>query len=347
MFIGASGKDLISFGSGQIDLPPPKNVFKAFKKFKEFRYGPIQGDLQLRTKIAMLLKKEYKHNAKPQDIIITNGASEALYLSLRCVMKPGDKILLTQPYYYSYPKLVEINDGESLYTSLKPNHSINLEDVKEKIKKVKAIIINSPSNPTGKVQTKKCLKALQEITEDAKRYLISDEAYSKLIYEGEHYSPKGEHVITINTCSKTYSLCGLRIGFAYCSINKIINELVQRKTHTSMNTDIVSQQIALEALKASKKYNKQMVQILKERRDLIYNGLIDLGFEIEKPEGAFYVFPKVKNPQKICFNLFKKKKIITYLGEWFGAKNHLRLSYCLDKKKIIEGLKRIENYLKQ
>jgi aspartate aminotransferase len=347
MFIGAAGKDLISFGAGQIDSLPPKNVFKAFKQFKEFRYGPVQGNLDLRTKLASVLKKEYKHNeAKPENIVITNGASEALYLALRCIVKPGDKVLITRPYYFSFPKLVQVNDATPVYSDLNPDHTINIEDIKEKIKGVKAVIINSPSNPTGKVQPKKILKEIEGIAKESNKYILADEAYSKLIYEGEHYSPKGEHVITINSFSKTYSLCGLRVGFAYCPNHNLVEQLVERKTHTSINTDIVAQQTALEALRSPQSYHTNVIKSLKERRDIMYDGLLDLGFEVEKPEGAFYVFPKVHNAQQMCEELYKKKKVITFMGEWFGAPNHLRLCYCQPKDKLKEGLKRIGDYLK-
>ena len=207
------------------------------------------------------------------------------------------------------------------------------------------MIVNSPSNPTGAVEDKKTLNALQEITEDAGTFLLSDEVYNALVYEGKHYSPAGDNVITVNSFSKTFSLCGFRVGYLSCMDDNVVNNVVSQKTHTSMNTSLLSQAVAFETLKLPSRLIEKNRKIFKARRDLIYNRLLGLGLEVQKPEGAFYVMSKIDNPKKACFELYKNQNVIVYLGEWFGAPGTIRLSYPLELDKINEGIDRITSYL--
>jgi aspartate aminotransferase len=339
MFIGLEGDDLISFGSGQPDLPPPKNVFKILPNFSSFKYGPIQGQKHLREALSG------EHDVTSENIVITNGASEAMDLCFSTLLEKGDKVLLTRPYYYAYPHLVEINEGVPVYTKLVKG-KIDLNDFQESLHGCKAVLINSPSNPTGTIQSPKTLKEVEKICNDLKVYLIFDEVYSNLIYEGEHYSPSGELVVNINSFSKTFAMCGLRVGYLYSNKHEFIKKIVEQKTYKSMNTSILSQEMAFEALKTPKSFKVQQLQIWRKRRDLIYSQLIELGFDLWKPEGAFYVFPKVENAKEMVWNLFKRHKVVTYLGEWFGVQDRIRLSYALKAQKIKEGIKRIRDYLK-
>ncbi len=338
MFIGVEGKGIISFGSGQPDLPPPKEVFRILPKFNSFKYGIIQGNVNLRQ----ALSEQYKDSGK-DNFVITNGASEALDLAFRTLGKPGDKVLLHKPYYYSYPHIIKAAGLEPVYTETAQG-KIDIEDFDSKVRGCKAVLINSPSNPTGRVQDIKTLKEIEKITKDLGIILVSDEVYKDLIYERENYFLSGPHVITVNSFSKTFAMCGLRVGYLYSNDKSIVNNVIGLKTHTSMNTNILAQEMAYVATTVPKEYASKQLEIWKERRDIIYEGLRDLGLELWKPEGAFYVLPKIKNPRKAVWELFKKYNVITYLGGWFGAPGRIRLSYALDKEKIIEGLKRIREY---
>ncbi len=339
MFIGVEGDDLISFGSGQPDLEPPKEVFDVLSKFKVFRYGLIQGE----TKLREALVREYP-NAKPENFVITNGASEALDLALRVIDK--GKILLPKPYYYSYPHLVKFAGHTPVYTDLVKGR-IDIEDFENKVHDCKAVFINSPSNPTGRIESIKTLKEIEKITRDLNVYVLSDEVYKDLIYERENYLISGDHVITVNSFSKTYAMCGLRVGYLWSSDVDFVGKVIEYKTHTSMNTNILGQEMAYAALNVDASYIKKQLKIWEERRDIICSGLEELGFDLWKPEGAFYVFPKVPEPRKMMLELFEKYKVITYLGDWFGDNERIRLSYAIDKEKILEGLKRIGKYLVQ
>ncbi len=339
-FIGKQGQGVISFGSGQPDLPPPKEAFEGLTIRQDLRYGLIQGELKLRE----ALVKEYP-NSTAENFVITNGASEALDLIFRCWGK-GQKVLLPRPYYYSYLPIIEMAGMVPVFTDLVKGR-IDLADFNKKIKDCKAVLINSPSNPTGRVEEIETLKEIERITAQLGVYVVSDEVYKDLIYERENYHIKGDHVITVNSFSKTYCMCGVRVGYLWSADKKVVDDVCEMKTHTSMNTNLVGQDMALAAMNVSKDYAKQQLEIWRARRDFIYAGLTRLGFDLWKPEGAFYVLPKCKNPREFVSTLYQDFKVITYLGEWFGAPDRIRLSYALDIKQIEEGLNRIQLAMKK
>lgn len=338
IFIGKQGDGIISFGSGQPDLPPPKEAISGLDIRCDLRYGLIQGEAGLRES----LSKEYPKSTA-DNFIITNGASEALDLIFRAM--DNGKVLVPKPYYYSYPKILKFASMEPVYTELIEG-KIDMGDFREKVEGCKAVLINSPSNPTGRIENIKTLKEIEKITKDLGITVISDEVYKELIYERENYMINGSNVVTINSFSKTYAMCGVRVGYLWGNDMDLVNKAIEIKTHTSMNTNLVGQDMALNAMRAPREYIDDQLKIWKERRDLIYEGLLDLGLDLWKPEGAFYVLPKVREPRKMVWELYKKYNVITYLGDWFGAPDRIRLSYALDKKEIEEGLKRIGKYLK-
>lgn len=338
-FIGKDSENLISFGSGQPDLPPPKICFDFLKEYNEFKYGEVQGKEKLREAIA----KNYP-GATKDNTIVTNGASEGIDIALRALYTPGAKALIPRPYYYSYPYNVKYANMDCVYYDLVEG-KIDLENFREKIQGCRVVIINSPANPTGTVQEIETLKEIEKITQELGVYVISDEVYKDLIYERENYLIEGDNVLTINSFSKSYSLCGARIGYIYARNREWIKKMVEIKTHTSMNTSIVSQEMALMATKMSQEYLDNQAEIWKKRRDLIYKGISDLDLPVWKPEGAFYVFVTIKNPQKVMDDLYYKYDMVVYNGEWFGKKGRIRFSYALDEDKIIEGLERFKKYL--
>ena len=335
-FLGKNDEDIISFGSGQPDLPPPQNVIDT-KIRSDLRYGFIQGEEVLREGVA----KEYP-GSKASNFVITNGASESLDLIFRA-LKNG-KVILGKPYYYSYLPILNMTGMTPVFTQLVDGR-INIDDFREKVVGCEAILINSPSNPTGRVETKEALMEIEKIAKELDIYLIFDEVYKDLIYEQENYLPQGEKVIVVNSFSKTYAMCGARIGYFWSRDQDFVDKVVEMKTHSSMNTSLIGQDMALEALKAPESYTKEQLEIWRRRRDIVYEGLRDLGFDLWKPEGAFYVLPKVKNSQKFVWDLFTKYKVIVYMGEWFGAPDMVRFSYALEEDKIKEGLRRIKEYL--
>ena len=343
-FIGKNSPEIITFGAGQPDLPPPQQVNEVKSCPADSRYGLVQGDEELRTE----LSKQYPRSF-PDSFVITNGASEALHLTLRALALRLDtkkKVMLPKPFYYSYPELAEISGLEVVYTDLKEGR-IDYDDLEKKIKDCCAVIINSPSNPTGRVESISTLKKIEKLTTDLGIHVISDEVYKDLIYERENYLIEGPKVVTVNSFSKTYSMCGDRVGYLWSRDTDLVKEIVAMKTHTSMNTSLLSQKRAIEALKVPREYIEEQTKIWKQRRDLIYEGLKEIGLDLWKPEGAFYVLPKFPNPKKAVWELFTEHKVIVYDGSWFGAPGRIRLSYALDTDKIQKGLKIIGDYYKK
>ena len=342
-FIGANEEGVISFGSGQPDLPPPDEVYQILPRYRDFKYGSIQGMAELRSALA----EQYPHSSA-RDFVITNGASEALDISLRVISRINNgkpnKILVTKPYYYSYPHLIRFAGMEPVYLKTTKGH-IDVDDLKAKVKDCKAIIINSPSNPTGRVEDIATLKLIEELTAKSGVFVISDEVYKELIYVRDNYLIKGPHVVTINSFSKTYAMCGFRVGYLWSLDQDFIKQIIAIKTHSSMNTNILGQEMALEATKVPKSFIQDQLAIWKSRRDLLFSGLESLGFDLWNPEGAFYMLPKVDKPLDFVWDLYSKYDVITYLGDWFGAPGRVRFSYALDSEKITEGLERISKYL--
>lgn len=339
-FIGRGDDTLISFGSGQPDMPPPVQAFDILKKYDGFKYGLVQGEEALRAQVAAL----YPH-ATADDIIITNGASEAIDLVLRAISISGGKVLLPRPYYYSYPFNVRFAGMEPIYYDLDEKGKIDYEVFAKLAPQARAVLINSPSNPTGTVQEVETLKKIEALCEQLGVYVISDEVYKDIIYVRENYLLQGPRVVTVNSFSKTYAMCGLRVGYIYSDNKELIRDAIEMKTHTAMNTSIVGQCMALAALSAPQSYIAHNLETWKERRNLMYGGMRELGLELYEPEGAFYVLPTFKDSGRTVSDLYYTYKVITYDGEWFGAPGRVRFSYAVDAEKIQEGLRRLKIFL--
>lgn len=336
-FLGVDTSGVISFGAGQPDLPPPREVEQALAA-ADHGYGPVQGEQYLRRMLGNL------HGYDPENIIITNGASEALFLAVSVCTQPGDKVLLTRPYYYSYPHMLRYRGAQSIYTDMLDGE-IDLADFREKCREAKATIINSPANPGGTVIPPATIDEIERICQEEGTILIFDEVYERLVYEKEHRTPRT--AININSFSKTFSLCGHRVGYAYSSDADLIRKMADHKTHSSMNTSRLSQRVAAMALNAADDFHDSRLSIWKERRDLLYDGIRSLGLSAWCPEGAFYIFPELEGAEQAVDELFGNHDLITYKGEWFGMPGRIRMSYATGTEQIREGLERLKGYLYQ
>lgn len=319
-------------------------MYAILPTYKDFKYGLIQGQTNLREAIAAGYP-----GSTADHFIITNGATEALDLVFRLMARKGKKILMPRPYYYSYPKLAHYSGLETAFYDLNKG-KIDWANFEKNLDGCVAVLINSPSNPTGSIQDVEILHNIERVTQKRGIYVISDEVYKDLIYERENYLFKGDHIITINSFSKTFAMCGFRVGYLYSTDVEIVKACLDTKTHTSMNTNILGQEMAYQATRAPLKYATDQVKIWKERRDLIYSGLVNLGLDLWKPEGAFYVLPKIPgidDSNKIVNDLFYRHQMITYDGAWFGAPGRVRFSYALDTDKIREGIRRLAIYMKE
>jgi aspartate aminotransferase len=280
----------------------------------------------------------------PEQFVITGGASETLDLTLRALWETDAKVALPRPYYYSYPRNVALAGMEAIYYDL-VDGKIDPDTFEEAVKHAHVVVINSPSNPTGTVQDVETLKRIERFCDSRGIWVISDEVYKDLIYVRENYLIQGARVVTINSFSKTYGMCGYRVGYLWARDRGLVSRIVEMKSHTAMNASGVGQAMALAAMGAREAYVARTVPIWQERRDMMYDGMRGLGLDVWKPEGAFYILPKMKDPTRAMHDLYYRHRIITYDGAWFGAPDRLRFSFALDAEKIHEGLRRLGEFL--
>lgn len=343
-------ENAINLGIGEPDFNIPENVKIAIKEALDdgfTHYTSNKGFLELREEISKKLKNDNQVKIDPESIIVTVGASEALYICSQGLFEKGDEVLIPDPGFLSYKACVDLAESKAIPVELRMDngYELEIENIKEKINsKTKAFILNSPSNPTGAVMDKKNIKTIADLATDHDFMIISDEIYEKIIYEKKHYSPAEfcENVIVINGFSKTYAMTGLRVAYL-AGENNIIEELLKVHQYNTACASSISQAAAYEALKGPQKYVNDMVKEFKRRRNLIAKNLQDLGLKTNKLEGAFYAFPHVENPTK-----YVKKAldvgVITVPGNGFGkcGEKNIRLSYANSYEKIEEAMERLK-----
>ncbi len=343
-------ENAINLSLGEPDFDTPEHIREAVKIALDngfTHYTSNNGILELREAISCKLADENKIEADPENITVTVGASQALYVSLQALINKGDEVLIPDPGFLSYDAFVKLAEGKMVPISLKEENEFQMtpDDVLEKITpKTKAMIMNSPSNPTGAVMQKEDIKGIAEIAEDHNIHLISDEVYEHIIYEGKHYSPARytDNVITINAFSKTYAMTGFRIG--YIAANKeLTEEILKVHQYNVACTSSLSQMAGLEALLGPQDCVHEMVAEFKRRRDLIVKRLNEMGISFKAPKGAFYAFPKVGDSDKFVEEAIKAGVIVVN-GASFGkcGDGHFRISYAASYEKLEEAMNRLE-----
>jgi len=353
---------IISLGAGEPDFLAPKNVVDAAYKFlkKGFtKYAPLQGKMELREAVAKKLRKENKIDANPEEVIITCGSKEAILLAMLTVTDKGQEVLVPDPGYVAYRPIAQMIDAvpRSVQLREEDNFEINPDELKKLINKnTRLIIVNTPSNPTGVVYKKKTLEEIADLAVEKNLMILSDEAYEKLVYDNAKHTSIAslngmkDHVITTQSFSKTYAMCGFRIGYATASAD-VIKEMKEFKICTTLSAPTAFQFAAVEALKNSAKYVEQMRREYDRRRKMIIRRLNDIGLPCRKPQGAFYAFPNIKkfkmSSTKIVDNILSKGKVITIPGAEFGkyGEGFIRLSYAANYEKIEQAMDRIESVI--
>jgi len=354
--------EVISLGVGEPDFITPWRIReKAITALEEglTSYTSNQGLFLLRQGISELLKRKYSLNYKPEgEILITVGVSEGFDLALRAILEPGDKVIVTTPYYVAYPALVEICSGEVLYLSTKEEEGfkINLGKLKSLLaQNPKAIILNYPSNPTGVTYSCKELKEIWKVLSKKDIVVISDEIYDELNYGEEHvpFSSLGRgakaKTILLNGFSKGYAMTGFRVGFA-CGDKEIISAMTKIHSYSMLCGPIISQIAATEALLVRKAIAR-MQKEYKRRRDFIFKELNRLGLSTVKPQGAFYCFSSLKKYKISSLDFAKKlllqEKVAVVPGTAFGKEfdSYIRISYANSLDNLKEAIIRIEKFL--
>ncbi len=349
MFEGA-GPNAINLGLGQPDFDTPEHIKKAaIDAINEgfTAYTANLGIPELRKALCSKFERENYFKVSPDEVIVTSGASEGLHLALQSLVDKGDEVLIPDPGFVSYMALTKMAGGKVVGVPLGEELTIKPDTVNELVTpRTKALIINSPSNPTGTVQTKREIKALADIAEDNRITIISDEVYEHFIYEGEHVSPAEftDNVITINAVSKTYAMTGWRIGYA-AARKGYVEQMLKVHQYIQACANSIAQKAALAAIEGPQDSVRRMCESFRARRDILLDGLREMGIKCVKPQGAFYAFPEVGDedaPQKLL-----KKGVIVVPGAAFGnnGRGHIRISYSTSEENLRKALGIMRNIL--
>lgn len=368
----AEGKSVIGFGAGEPDFNTPQHIIDAAKDAldKGFtKYTPSSGLPSLRKKIAEQFLKEQGLVYDPSQIIVSSGAKHSIFNAMFALVEEGDEVLIPSPYWLTYPEVVKVCGGKSVFIEgHKENHfKISPEDIRSAITpKTKVLIFNSPSNPTGAVYTEEEIRAIGKVVEEAGIWVISDEIYSKLIYDGvKHFSIAGcsealkERTVVINGVSKTYAMTGWRIGWL-AAPKEVAKAIDSFQSHATSNPTSISQYATLAALSGSEEELDKMREVFNDRRKFMIERIraID-GLSCIEPDGAFYImlvvnklYGKRFNGRKIggsmdVADMLLEKGVAVVPGIAFGDDECVRLSYAISKEDIATGLDRIEEFVKE
>jgi len=366
----AEGIDVIGFGAGEPDFNTPKNIQNAaIKAIQEgmTRYTATSGIIELKQAIVKKLKEENNLNYITSQIIVSTGAKQSLANALSAILNPGDEVLIGVPYWVSYPELVKLADGEPIYVETKESNEFKLtiESLNRALTlKTKAIILNSPNNPTGTVYSKDELIKIAEFAKVNDLIIISDEIYEKLIYgDTGHISIASlsedayARTIVINGVSKAYAMTGWRIGYTAAS-KEIVALMTNIQSHTTSNPNSIAQYASVEALNGQQDDIQKMVEQFKLRRDYMVERINSIkNLSCIKPEGAFYVMVNISEvlnksidgtviTDSLIFSelLLNKEKVAVIPGIAFGVDNFIRLSYATSMENIKNGLDRIARF---
>ncbi|WP_294153782.1 pyridoxal phosphate-dependent aminotransferase [uncultured Clostridium sp.] len=367
----AQGVDVVSFGAGEPDFNTPQNIINAAIKAMndgKTKYTPAGGILELKKTICKKFKDDNELDYVPEQITISTGAKQCLANTFMAILNPGDEVLIPIPYWVSYPELVKLADGVPVFveTSKENNYKYTVADLEKAVSdKTKAILLNSPNNPTGTIYHK---EELVEIAEFAKKHdilIVSDEIYEKLIYDGEkHISIASlsddayNRTIVINGVSKTYAMTGWRLGYVAAS-KEITKHMTSIQSHMTSNVNTITQYAAIEALNGPVEDLNNMVKEFEKRRNFMVDrlGKID-GISIIKPNGAFYIMvnissyfnstfkgEKINNSVDFARILLDEEKVAVIPGAGFGLDDYIRLSYATSMDIIKTGIDRIDTFL--
>ncbi|MED0664935.1 pyridoxal phosphate-dependent aminotransferase [Bacillus badius] len=363
----AQGIDVIGLGAGEPDFNTPDHIIEAaYESLKkgQTKYTPSGGLPELKDAIIGKFEKDQGISYKRSEIIVTTGAKHALYTLFQVILDEGDEVIIPTPYWVSYPEQVKLADGTPVYIEGKEenNFKITPEQLHAAITpKTKAVIINSPSNPTGMLYSKGELEALGEVALKHNIWIISDEIYEKLIYgTNKHVSiaelspALKEQTIIINGVSKSHSMTGWRIGYA-AGNEQVIKAMTDLASHSTSNPTAVSQYGSIAAYEGTQEPVEEMRKAFEERLNIVHSKLNEIpGVSCLKPQGAFYLFPNVKEAALLTgFNdvdgfvkaLLEEAKVAVIPGSGFGAPDNIRLSYATSLELLEAAVARIADFV--
>ncbi|TCS84178.1 pyridoxal phosphate-dependent aminotransferase [Tepidibacillus fermentans] len=365
----SKGIDVVGLGAGEPDFNTPDHIIEAATQAmkKGFtKYTPASGIPELKQAIVDKFKRDNGLHYEMNQVMVTLGAKHALYNFFQAVCNPGDEVIIPIPYWVSYPEQVKLAEAVPVFVEgNKDNqYKITAEQLEKAItKRTKAFILNSPSNPTGTVYTKEELSEIAEVCKKYDLYVVSDEIYEKLIYDGvEHVSIASlsedayQRTVIVNGVSKPYSMTGWRIG--YIAGNKeLIKVMTDLASHSTSNPVSFAQYGALEAINGPQDELEKMRETFEQRRNILLNLIDEIpGLKAIRPQGAFYVFIDVsevlttksrqfKDADEWAKALLEEAKVAVIPGSGFGAPNHIRVSYATSIEQLQEGMRRIKEFI--
>lgn len=357
------GIDVCSFSAGEPDFDTPAHVrdaaIKALKEGKT-KYGAAAGEPKLREAIANKLKSDNGLDYKPENVLVTNGGKHSLYNLIMALIEPGDEVIIPAPYWLSYPEMVTLAGGRSVIvpTYADNGYKISAQQLKQAItSKTKLFVLNSPSNPTGMVYTLEEIRDLAQVIVEADIFVVSDEIYEKILYDGsQHVSigSLGEEIFSktliSNGFAKGYSMTGWRLGYLAGPL-EIIKAATTIQGHSTSNVCTFAQYGAIAALEGSQDCVEEMRQAFAQRRQVMYDGINSIpGLTCARPDGAFYLFPDISKTGlrslEFCDALLESHQVAVIPGIAFGADNNIRFSYATDMTTIKKGVERLDKFVR-
>ncbi|MBD2440795.1 pyridoxal phosphate-dependent aminotransferase [Nostoc sp. FACHB-110] len=359
----AEGIDVCSFSAGEPDFDTPAHIKAAAAKALEegkTKYGPAAGEPKLREAIAQKLKTDNGLDYKAENVIVTNGGKHSLYNLIVALIDPGDEVIIPAPYWLSYPEMVTLAGGVSVIvnTDASTGYKITPEQLRQAITpKTKLFVLNSPSNPTGMVYTPEEIKALAQVIVDADIFVVSDEIYEKILYDGAEHISIGslgqeifDRTFISNGFAKAYSMTGWRLGYLAGPVEaiKAANSI---QGHSTSNVCTFAQYGAIAALESPQDCVAEMLTAFTKRRQVMLERINAIpGLNCPKPDGAFYLFPDISKTGlkslDFCNALIEEHQVAVIPGIAFGADDNIRLSYATDLATIEKGLDRLEKFVR-
>ena len=368
----AAGRPVIGFGAGEPDFPTPDYIVEAAaaatKVVANHRYTPTPGLPDLREAIVAKTKRDSNYDITVDQVLVTNGGKQSVYQAFATIIDPGDEVLLPSPFWTTYPECIKLAGGVSVevFADETQNYLVSVEQLEAaRTPKTKALLFCSPSNPTGSVYSPEQVKAIGEWAVKNNIWIISDEIYEHLLYDGAT-APSlpvavpaiADTCIIINGVAKTYAMTGWRVGWLI-GPKDVIKAATNLQSHLTSNVSNVSQRAAIAALTGDLSAVHKMGEAFDRRRKLIVGLLNDVpGFQCPMPTGAFYVYPSVKGAlgktirgkvaktsAELATIILDEVEVAAVPGEAFGPSGYLRFSYALGDEDIVEGIGRIKKLL--
>ncbi|BCS88610.1 pyridoxal phosphate-dependent aminotransferase [Pseudodesulfovibrio sediminis] len=359
------GREIISLAVGQPDYGTPKHVCEAAKVALDegfTRYTPVPGIPELRKGVADYYTHFYGAKTAPENAIICNGGKQVLYNLLMALVNPGDEVLIPSPYWVSYPAMVQLADGVSVFvpTTAEEEYLVTVEGLEAvRTAKTKVLILNSPSNPTGCCYTQEQLDAIADWAIKNDIFVISDEVYDRLVYApfspvslAKKWEAHPESIAIVGALSKSFCMTGWRVGYALAHAD-LVKAMVKIQGQSTSNINSITQKAAVAALTGPWEIVDKMKESFVRRRDLAYDIITSWGALCPKPDGAFYLFPvldqfyteEAPDSASMCTKILEEAGVALVPGSAFGDDKCIRFSYAVDDEILLKALTKVGNVL--